>query len=75
MFGLNKPRTHFGKWIDKKGLSQLDIVQMTGVSRNTISSICNDPDYDPYNETKIKIISALRRKGYDVYAEDFWDLL
>lgn len=72
MFGLGKPRTVFGAWVDRQGYSQADMVAITGISRNTVGSMCNDPDYDPYNETKIKVISCLRKEGHNVYVSDFW---
>lgn len=66
-FGLGKKRTRFGKWIDKKGISQQDISKKTGVNRNTISKLCNDKEYKPKISTGVKITKPFN-KNY----EDFW---
>jgi transcriptional regulator with XRE-family HTH domain len=73
MYGLNKPRTKFGHWIDFNGLSQREIEKMTRISRNTLSRICNNPHLNPQYNTKYWIISTLRKRGYDVWLSDFWD--
>lgn len=72
MYGLGKPRTKLGRWIDQNNISQLDLADYTGVSRNTISQLCNNEEYEPYEETIIKVIRGLRRMGYDVSVSDFW---
>ncbi|MDD9266030.1 transcriptional regulator [Paenibacillus sp. GCM10023248] len=68
MFGLGKSRTRFGKWLDKEGIKQGELP----VNKNTASRLCNDLDYEPYEDTIITVISFLRKKGYDVTVEDFW---
>jgi transcriptional regulator with XRE-family HTH domain len=72
MFGLGKPRTKFGKWIDNKGISQRDLEDMCKTNRNTVSRLCNDNDYEPYEDTLLRIISGLRKHGYNVSISDFW---
>ncbi|PEE25977.1 transcriptional regulator, partial [Bacillus toyonensis] len=37
MFGLGKQRSKFGKFLDKNGISQQDVVRESGVNRGTIS--------------------------------------
>jgi transcriptional regulator with XRE-family HTH domain len=72
--GLNlfKPRTLFGKWMDENHISQRELMDVTGLNKDTISSLCNDKNADPHVNTKMKIIGALRRNGYDVSVGDFW---
>lgn len=74
MFGLGKPRTKFGKWVDKKGLTQRDIAKEAKLSGTTVSSMCSDPEYSPKIETWVKIKRALQTFGYDVDRKDFFDM-
>lgn len=74
MFGLGKPRTKFGKWVDKKGLNQRDIAKEAKLSGTTLSSMCNDPEYRPKFETWYKVKKALNKLGYNVDREDFFDM-
>lgn len=74
LFGLNKPRTKLGKWIDKRGIKQEWLIKQSGVNKQTISLSCNDKDYMPSGRTMQKIINALREVDASVRAEQFWDL-
>lgn len=74
MFGLGKPRSKFGKWIDKKGIKQIDIVKSSQVGRSTISNMCSNPNHRPRYESWIKVERALKKLGYDIRKEDFWDM-
>jgi putative transcriptional regulator len=72
-FGLGKQRTRLGRFIDRNGISQLQLTQKSGVSRNEISRLCDgSKDISPNEVTMLKIIGALRREGYDVSMSDFW---
>lgn len=72
--GLGKPRSLLGKFIDKIGLKQRDLEEAANLSRNEVIKLCDGKTYrNPYPETKQKVISALRRKGHDVRADDFWE--
>ncbi|MCA0754889.1 transcriptional regulator [Paenibacillus sp. N4] len=71
--GLGKPRSLLGKFIDKIGLKQKDLEEITKLSRNEVIKLCDGRENkNPYPETKQKIISALRKRGHDVRADDFW---
>lgn len=73
MFGLGKPRTKLGRFIDQKGISQGELAAACGKSRNTISELCDgSKDIQPNEGTQISIVGALRRMGYGVSPEDFW---
>ena len=74
MFGLNKPRSKFGKWIDKKGIKQQWIVKKSGVSRGTISQLATDDDRTPTLNNAKKIIKALQSAENNVDNSDFWDM-
>ncbi|MEH6943667.1 helix-turn-helix domain-containing protein [Bacillus sp. JJ722] len=66
LFGLGKKRTKFGRWIDRKEISQFEVEQLSGLSRRTISRLCNDCDYVPKYETVSKIKKALKEIGESV---------
>lgn len=74
MFGLGKPRTKFGKWVDKKGLNQKDIAKAANLSGTTVSSMCSDPDYRPKFETWYKVKKALEKLGHNVDRDDFFNM-
>ncbi|MEH6957210.1 helix-turn-helix domain-containing protein [Neobacillus drentensis] len=59
-FGLNKKRTKFGRYLDKEEITQIEIEELSGLSRRTISRLCNDEEYRPKFETVTKIKKALR---------------
>jgi transcriptional regulator with XRE-family HTH domain len=71
-YGLGKPRTKFGKFLDRCGIDQLAFAEKSGLGRNTVSRLCNNEEHGVYESTQIKAISTLRRMGYDVRMEDFW---
>jgi putative transcriptional regulator len=72
MFGLGKPRSKFGQWIDRKGISQEWIVKNCGVDKNTVTKLCGNSDYKPNGSTRGRVITGLQKKGYNVYEDDFW---
>ncbi len=74
MFGLGKKRSKFGKWIDKRGISQQWVSAKSGVNRNTVGKIASDPDYVPTGTTIKKILTAVRAIDKNVRAEDFWSM-
>ncbi|NNV07763.1 XRE family transcriptional regulator [Geobacillus sp. MMMUD3] len=74
MFGLGKPRSKFGKWVDRMGLTQEEIARKAKVGRTTISNMCKDPKYTPRISTWVKVERALKSFGYSVKREDFFDV-
>lgn len=72
MFGLGKPRTKFGKWVDREGIRQNEIAKGSRVGRTTISNMCSDKKYSPKYSTFEKVRKSLNKKGYDVDYDDFW---
>lgn len=65
-FGLGKKRTKFGKFIDRKEITQIELERLTGLSRGTISKLCNDDDYRPKISTVSRIKKALKQLGESV---------
>nr|WP_188498217.1 helix-turn-helix transcriptional regulator [Pullulanibacillus pueri] len=74
LFGLNKKRSKLGKWIDRNGFTQEDLIEESKVSRNTISKACSDPDYVPTGTTMKKILKAVRKVDPSAKSTDFWDI-
>jgi len=72
LFGLGKPRTKFGKWIDREDIEQIELEKKSGLSRRTVSRMCNDKEYSPKYSTFHKLQKGLDKMGYDVDYEDFW---
>ncbi|MDR6884852.1 transcriptional regulator [Bacillus sp. 3255] len=73
MYGsIGKKRTRFGRWADKERLTQQMLIKITGVNKNTMTELCNNEEYNPHIPTKTKVVSGLRRNGFDVEMADFW---
>jgi len=73
MFGLGKPRTRLGKFLDRHEIEQVELAKRVGMNRISFGRLC-DPgkDVEPRDATKVKIVGVLRRMGYDVSIDDFW---
>lgn len=67
-----KPRTKFGRFIDANRISQEWIISNIPLNRKTVYELCNDADYNPHDDTQVKIVGKLRKQGYDVRVDDFW---
>lgn len=74
MWGIGKPRSKLGKWLDKNGYEQQDLVEASKVSKNTISRACNEKEYIPRQDTMKKILKAVRKKDPGIKMSDFWDM-
>ncbi|MGG3694313.1 helix-turn-helix domain-containing protein [Heyndrickxia ginsengihumi] len=72
-FGLGKDRTKFGRWLDREGITQLEIERRAKLGRATISRLCNDHEYRPKFSTVQKIRKALRELGRDV-PDDYFNM-
>jgi len=65
-FGLGKSRTKFGRWMDHEDISQIELEELSGLSRRTVSRLCNDEEYRPKYSTVAKIRKALSKIGKSV---------
>ncbi len=74
MFGLGKSRTKFGKWLDREGLTQIEIEREADLGRATISKLCNDKHYRPKIETVTKIKRAIKKLGRDVPPDNYFGM-
>lgn len=73
MNGLNKKRSHLGKWLDERGITQKWLSEKSGLNKNTISRITSR-NKAPNGQTMQKVLEALRTIDKNVEASDFWDL-
>lgn len=65
MFGLGKDRSRFGRKLDKKGINQVELEKESGLSRATISKLCNDDTYSMKRSSEVKVRKALKSLGND----------
>lgn len=72
MYGINKPRTKLGRFLDRNKITQEKVRSFAGLNRDVMAAVCNDKDHDPQEKTMVKIVGALRTLGYDVEISDFW---
>ena len=74
-FSLGKRRSKFGRFLDKNKLTQQQVVERSGVSRGTISRICQADNTAPTMKNASKIIRAVRElTGKNVDYDDFWSM-
>ncbi|WP_110928754.1 helix-turn-helix domain-containing protein [Bacillus massiliglaciei] len=73
-FGSSKKRSKVGKLIDKHGYTQEELVEASGVSRNTVSKVCNDPDYVPSPNVLKKLMKAIRSIDANAKADDYFNI-
>lgn len=72
MFGLGKPRTKAGRYLDRHKLTQEKVRAAADIDRMTMADLCSKEDYNPHMKTRIKFVGALRRLGHDVSMDEFW---
>jgi transcriptional regulator with XRE-family HTH domain len=72
MFGLGKPRSKFGKWLDEREIIQNELASKSGLGRTTISNMANNKEYKPKFSTFAKLQRGLKKMGYDIEYHDFW---
>lgn len=74
LWGIGKKRSKVGRFIDSHGYTQQDLEVAARVSRNTVSKVCNDPNYIPSPTVMKKILTAIRKIKPNAKAHDFWDM-
>ena len=72
-FDIGKPRSKFGKFLDRHNLTQQEVSKVSGVSRGTISRLCKGNAFYPSLKNGQKIIVALKKlTNKNVDQNDFW---
>ncbi|QOY37996.1 helix-turn-helix domain-containing protein [Anaerobacillus isosaccharinicus] len=75
MFGLGKPRSKFGRFLDENEIKQQELVRESNVNRTTISKLCQGDAFTPSARNANKLIKTLRRlTGKDIDYDDFWKM-
>ncbi|HDR4450917.1 XRE family transcriptional regulator [Bacillus cereus] len=67
-------RTPLGRFLDKHRIEQEWLVRKSGLGRNTVGDLANNPDRSPTRKTMQKILKVLREFDSRVKADDFWDM-
>jgi predicted transcriptional regulator len=75
VFGLGKPRSKLGKFLDRHGISQQELVKKSKVNKATISRLCSGDAFQPSMKNAQKVIKAIRElTGKNVDYDDFWSM-
>lgn len=75
MFGLGKPRSKLGRFLDKHKITQQELVKESKVNKATISRICQGDAFSPSMKNAQKIIKAIRKlTGKNVDYDDFFNM-
>lgn len=74
MFGLGKPRSKLGKFIDKHSITIVEFAKESGVNRKTLGKACNDKDFVPRQDVMKKILKTVRKIKPNAKMSDFWDM-
>ncbi|RBW68252.1 helix-turn-helix domain-containing protein [Bacillus taeanensis] len=67
-----KPRSRFGKWLDKNEINQIELERASKLSSGTVSKLCNDKQYRPKLATIHKLNKGLGKIGKNIDVEDFF---
>ena len=70
----SKKRSKLGKLIDSRGYSQEELRIESGVSRNTISRVCNEADYVPSPIVLKKLMKAIRKLDPGAKVDDYFNV-
>lgn len=74
MWRFRSKRTPLGKFLDKHRIEQEWLVRKSGLGRNTVGDLANNPDRSPTRKTMQKILKVLRELDPRIKADDFWDM-
>lgn len=74
LWSTGKKRSKLGRFLDRKGYSQTELGKVSKLNKNTVSKICNDPNYTPSIVTIKKVMKALKKLDPKLKSEDFFDI-
>ncbi|MED4454505.1 helix-turn-helix transcriptional regulator [Metabacillus fastidiosus] len=74
VWGFRKPRSKFGRWLDRQGMEQEEFSKNSKVSRNTVSKLCNDKNYIPSPKVMKKIMDTVRKFDKSKTMNDFFEI-
>jgi hypothetical protein len=67
-----KPRTPLGKWLDDRNLSQEWLITAAEINKNTATTLCSDGKHVPTEETRRKVMRAIKTVDDSASAQEFW---
>lgn len=70
----NPKRSKFGKWLDKKGITQAEFSESSKVSRATISTMCNEKNYYPSPKVLKKVMDQVKKIDRSKGPDDFFSM-
>ncbi|GAB1774215.1 helix-turn-helix domain-containing protein [Priestia sp. TGN 0903] len=70
----NPKRSKFGKWLDKKGITQAEFSESSKVSRATVSTMCNEKSYSPSPKVLKKVMDQVKKIDRSKEADDFFSM-
>jgi len=70
----NPKRSKFGKWLDKKGITQAEFSEPSKVSRATISTMCNEKNYYPSPKVLKKVMDQVKKIDRSKGPDDFFSM-
>jgi putative transcriptional regulator len=75
-FNLGKRhRSKLAKFLEENEISQQDLAKESGVSKSTVSRVCQGDEFPPNMRNASKIIKALRKiTQRSVDYDDFWSM-
>lgn len=68
------PLSKFGKWMKRRGISQVEMSELSGVPRGTIGNLARDETKRPTRLTLRKLWRAIKEIDPNVDPWDFWDM-
>jgi len=71
MIGLGKS-SKLSRFLRRNGLSQQDLVKLSGVNSATVSRLCSGDAFKPSIKNAGKIIRALKKIDQSIEHHDFW---
>ncbi|MDQ0201764.1 helix-turn-helix transcriptional regulator [Neobacillus ginsengisoli] len=75
-FNLGKRhRSKLAKFLEENEINQQDLANESGVSKSTVSRICQGDEFAPNMRNATKIINALRKLTQkNINHDDFWSM-
>ncbi|MFY2253431.1 helix-turn-helix domain-containing protein [Priestia megaterium] len=70
----NPKRSKFGRWLDKKGITQAEFSESSKVSRATVSTMCNEKSYSPSPKVLKKVMDQVKKIDRSKEPDDFFSM-
>lgn len=69
-----KKRSKFGKFVDRNGYTQKEIIEISKLGKNTVTRLCNDSEYRPRGDTFKKLLCLIKKIDSRAKIDDFFDI-